>query len=68
MAAAPEQNEHAMDLNETTTSERIDGIVAQTRADHAADGPDRIAEVLRQRFTEAGIDVSDDEVSRLAQG
>lgn len=60
------QAEPAMEMNETTTSEKVDGIVAQTRADHAADGPERIAEVLRQRFAEAGIDLSDDEVSRLA--
>lgn len=62
------QTEPAMDLNETTTAEKIDGIVVQTRADHAADGPDRIAEVLRQRLADAGIDLSDDEVERLAQG
>lgn len=62
------QTQPAMDMNDTTTSEKIDGIVVQTRADHAADGPDRIAEVLRQRFADAGIAVSDDEVSRLAHG
>lgn len=62
------QNEPAMEMNETTTSEKIDGIVAQTRADHATDGADRIADVLRQRFADAGIDLSDDEISRLAQG
>ncbi len=62
------QTEPAMDMHDTTTSEKIDGIVVQTRADHAADGPERIAEVLRQRLAQAGIDLSDDEVSRLAQG
>ncbi len=67
-AHEPVQGEPAMEMNDTTSSEKIDGIVAQTRADHAADGPERIAEVLRQRFAEAGIHLSDDEVSRLAQG
>jgi len=62
------QNEPAMDMNDTSTSEKVDGIVAQTRADHAADGPERIAEVLRQRLSEAGIDLTDDEIAELARG
>ncbi len=62
------QNAPAMDMNDTTTSERVDGIVAQTRADHASDGTERIAEVLRQRLSQAGIDLTDDEVAELAQG
>jgi hypothetical protein len=62
------QSEPAMDMNQTTTSEKIDGIVAQTRADHSADGPERIVEVLRQRLSEAGIDLTDDEIAERARG
>jgi hypothetical protein len=62
------QNAPAMDMNDTTTSERVDGIVAQTRADHAADGQERIIEVLKQRFDQAGIELTDDEVAELARG
>jgi hypothetical protein len=62
------QTEPAMDMNETTTSEKIDGIVVQTRADHGIDGPERIAEVLRQRLSQAGIDLTDDQIDELAQG
>ena len=61
-------NTPAMDLNDTSTSEKIDGIVVQTHADHAADGQDRIIAVLKQRFDQAGIEVSDDEIVRLAKG
>lgn len=61
------QSEPAMDMNETTTSAKVDGIVAQTRADHDADGPERIAEVLRQRLAQAGIDLTDDEITELAK-
>lgn len=61
------QTEPAMDMNETSTSEKIDGIVVQTRADHAADGHDRIVEVLKQRLDQAGIEMSDDEIARLAK-
>jgi hypothetical protein len=62
------QSEPAMDMNQTTMSEKIDGIVAQTRADHSADGPERIVEVLRQRLSEAGIDLTDDEIAERARG
>jgi hypothetical protein len=62
------QSEPAMDMNQTTTTEKIDGIVAQTRADHIADGPERIVEVLRQRLSEAGIDLTDDEIAERARG
>lgn len=61
------QTEPAMDMNDTSTSEKIDGIVAQTRADHAADGHDRIIAVLKQRLDQAGIEMSDDEIVQLAK-
>ncbi|HAQ59905.1 MAG TPA: hypothetical protein DCR63_05775, partial [Microbacterium sp.] len=31
----------AMDMNDKTASEKVDGIVVQTRADHGPDGPER---------------------------
>ena len=59
------QSEPAMDMNDTTTTEKIDGIVAQTRADHPGAEPERLAEVLRQRLADAQIDLTDDEVRAL---
>ncbi|WP_458042557.1 MULTISPECIES: hypothetical protein [Bacteria] len=61
------QTEPAMDMNDTSTSEKIDGIVVQTHADHAADGQDRIIEILKQRLDQVGIDMSDDEIAQLAK-
>ncbi len=66
-AAAPgTQNEPAMDMHSTTDEDRIAGIVAQTRSDVGDAGEDRIADVLRQRFADTGIDVGDDRVRALA--
>lgn len=48
--------------------ERIAGIVAQTRADVGHQGVERVAEVLRQRFAESGIDVAPERVTALAAG
>ena len=61
------QNAPAMDMNDTTPSTLSD-VVAQTRADHAGDGQERIIEVLKQRLDQAGIELTDDEVAELAQG
>jgi len=52
--------------NEAANVERVDGIVAQTRADVAAGHVTNVAEALRQRFDDAGIAVSADQLERLA--
>lgn len=60
------QDEPAMDMHDTTDEERVSGIVAQTRADVGDASEERIADVLRQRFTETGTDVGDDRIRALA--
>lgn len=60
------QNEPAMDMHTTTDEDRIAGIVAQTRSDVGDASHERIADVLRQRFSDVGLDVGDDRVRALA--
>lgn len=60
------QTEPALDQNDATDDERIAGIVAQTRSDVGDAGLERIADVLAQRFTDAGLDVDADRTVALA--
>lgn len=61
------QDAPAMDVDDHVPDEaKIEGILAQTRADVAGEDVDRVAEVLRQRFSDAGMTVSDDDVRELA--
>ncbi len=55
-----------MDVDEVTDQERIDGILAQTRVDVGGEDAARIAEVLRQRFEDAGVAASADELAAFA--
>lgn len=66
LGAGREQTLPAMDQNNASGDEKVAGIVAQTRADFASESADRIAEVLGQRFEQAGVQVSEDEVARYA--
>lgn len=66
VAAPGVQNEPALDQNPASDEERIAGIVAQTRADVGDAGVERIADVLVQRFTDAGLDVDADRTVALA--
>lgn len=61
-----EQSEPMMDTHETDDEARIAGVVVQTRADVGDKSEERIADVLRQRFAEIGLDVGDDRVRALA--
>jgi hypothetical protein len=61
------QDAPAMDVTDAPVEDKIAGIAAQTRVDVGGEGAERIAEVLRQRFTDAGIDVSDAERADLAE-
>lgn len=57
------QSEPAMSQNPADATQKLDGIVVQTRADLAGqDGLDG-ASVLAQRLKDAGIDLSDDEMA-----
>lgn len=51
--------------NESANVDRVEGIVAQTRADVAAGHVADIAQALRQRFDDAGIAVSDEQLVQL---
>lgn len=61
-----EQSEPAMDTHPTDDEARIQGVVVQTRADVGGKSEERIADVLRQRFTEVGLDLGDDRIRALA--
>lgn len=61
------QDEPAMDMHDATTREKIRGIVAQTRADFPrGSDPATFEHALSQRFRDTGIDVSDDQIRKLA--
>ncbi|TBN57896.1 hypothetical protein EYE40_11100 [Glaciihabitans arcticus] len=52
--------------NESLTSAQIDGIVEQTRGDLAAGHVTDLVEALRQRFTDAGISVTEAQLHSIA--
>lgn len=56
---ADTQDEPVMDQHEATDDDKVDGIVAQVRADVGDKGERRIAEVLRQRLDQAGVAYDD---------
>lgn len=56
-----------LDMHDTTLTDQINGILAQTRADLGEESTDRYAEVLRQRFADTGIEVPDDRITSLAE-
>lgn len=68
LPAPPESEATETVLEETKSSDvdKIAGIVVQTRADVGTESRERIADVLRQRFDDTGISVSDAEVADLA--
>ena len=67
MPARPgEQDGPAMDTHPTDDEARIAGVVVQTRADVGDKSPERIADVLRQRFRDIGLDLGDDRITALA--
>ena len=51
--------------DDATNSARIDGIVEQTRADVGQGHTDDFEATLRQRFTDAGLTVNDEEIQRI---
>ncbi|PVE73662.1 hypothetical protein [Microbacterium testaceum] len=61
-----EQSEPRMDTHPTDDEARIQGVVVQTRADVGDKSPERIADVLRQRFNEIGLELGDDRIRALA--
>ncbi|SFS15105.1 hypothetical protein SAMN04487846_3041 [Microbacterium sp. cf046] len=61
------QDEPILEQNSATIEEKLEGIAAQTRVDLGDESQDRYEEVLRQRLTDADIQLTDDEVSSLAR-
>jgi 3-oxoacyl-ACP reductase-like protein len=61
------QDEPVLEQNNATTQDKLDGIAAQTRVDLGDESQDRYEEVLRQRLDDAGIQLTDDDVSKLAR-
>lgn len=61
-----EQSAPAMDTHPTDDEARIQGVVVQTRADVGDKSAERIADVLRQRFADIGLDLGDDRIRALA--
>ena len=61
-----EQRLPAMSQNDASEIDKVAGIVAQTRADVGTEPVERIAEVLRQRLEQSGIDLPEDEIEELA--
>jgi uncharacterized caspase-like protein len=60
------QDEPALDQNQRSTQDQLDGIAMQTRADLGDESQDRYEEVLRQRLRDAGIQLTDEDVRALA--
>lgn len=63
----PVQNEPVLKQNAASTEDKLEGIAAQTRVDLGDESHDRYEEVIRQRLSDAGIQITDDEVSSLAR-
>ena len=66
-AAADTQDEPAMDVHDASHDDKVAGIAAQTRLDVGTEGHERIADVLSQRFSDAGMSVTDEDRVALAK-
>ncbi|MDR6692042.1 hypothetical protein J2X55_002980 [Microbacterium sp. 1154] len=66
LSGPDEQSEPAMDTHPTDDEARIAGVVVQTRADVGDKSEERIADVLRQRFNDIGLNLGDDRIRALA--
>ena len=62
-----EQTMPAMAQNNASEMDKVSGIVDQTRADVGTESIDRIADVLRQRLDQSGIDLPDSDIEELAR-
>ena len=67
LGAEQEQRLPAMAQNNATDVDKIAGIVAQTRQDLAATQPERVRDVLAERFAQSGVSLPDAEIDELAR-
>lgn len=56
----------ALDQNVTTDQERLDGILAQVRADVGGEDLAIVDRALRRRLADARVALDDDEIDRIA--
>lgn len=63
-----QQDATALDHHDTSTRERIEGIRGQTRQDMLGHDRGEIRDLLADRFRDAGIELSDDELDAMARG
>ncbi|RLK52790.1 hypothetical protein [Microbacterium telephonicum] len=59
------QDEPAQEQNVATDAERLDGILAQTRADVGGEDTSVVATALRRRLDDVGLDIDAAEIDRL---
>lgn len=62
-----EQRLPAMAQNNASDVDKVAGIVVQTRSDVGGEPMERIAEVLRQRLTQAGVELPEHDIEELAR-
>ena len=62
-----EQRLPAMAQNNASDIDKVAGIVAQTRQDVGTDPLEHIAHVLRQRLTQSGIELPENDIEELAR-
>ncbi|KAF2412470.1 hypothetical protein B1729_15025 [Microbacterium sp. B35-04] len=62
-----EQRLPAMAQNNASEVDKVAGIVVQTRSDVGGEPLERIAEVLRQRLTQAGVELPEHDIEELAR-
>ncbi|GAB3602922.1 hypothetical protein [Microbacterium aureliae] len=67
LGSEQEQRLPAMAQNDASAVDKVAGIVAQTRSDVGDQPLERVADVLRQRLDQSGVDLPDDEVRELAR-
>lgn len=68
-ALGPEQEQRlpAMAQNNASDIDKVAGIVAQTRQDVGTQPLEQIAHVLRQRLTQSGIELPENDIEELAR-
>ncbi|MBF9337478.1 hypothetical protein [Microbacterium lacticum] len=59
------QDEPALDQHETTEQERLDGVIAQLRADVAGEDAAVVETAVRRRLDDTGIAAEEGLIARL---
>ena len=67
LGSEQEQRLPAMAQNNASDVDKVAGIVAQTRQDVGTEPLERVAEVLRQRLTQSGIELPENDIEELAR-